>query len=303
MRAGTTYLYQVLRSHPEIFMSPIKEPLYFTSPQNEGGREVDIRAIKNEAASSSRGYVHQQRICRESNYLQLFSNARNRYRGEASPTYLTTSSVLPSIYEAFPDSKIIMSLRNPAKRAFSHCAMDKTKGRLKGTVNEVLSRHLKKVKREGVSASKYFRHSSYLGGVRSAIDNYGRGNVKALVFEEWIGDKRFLVDELAAFLDVDVTGFELEVSNKNQGRDPRFEKFNQLLHEVGVKNLIRLYLPQKVKDMAKPLYYSERKTTLDTVLHRAIIQHFNSETNELEQILEINLDVWRTSLSDNSTTK
>ena len=52
-KAGTTSLYHYLDQHPDIYMSPVKEPNYFAAeirPENfkelRGGTESDLRALR-----------------------------------------------------------------------------------------------------------------------------------------------------------------------------------------------------------------------------------------------------------------
>jgi hypothetical protein len=97
-RAGTTSLYQYLRQHPEIYMSPLKEPHFFSHSDPQGGK-----AVKHQEA-----------------YLQLFAGAEGeKLRGEASPAYLADPEAPARIKEVAPEAKIIAVLREPVARAFS----------------------------------------------------------------------------------------------------------------------------------------------------------------------------------------
>src|ERR1035438_4009729 len=77
-KSGTTALYQMLRSHPQIFMPDLKEPRFFAS---------DLRAqMQPTAASGTSGFVLPQTWAE---YLALFASALPDQRvGEASPSYL-----------------------------------------------------------------------------------------------------------------------------------------------------------------------------------------------------------------------
>lgn len=109
-KSGTTSLYHYLKQHPEIYMSPVKEPKYFLASINKfphngpGDIEVDKKIIRT-----------------WDEYLKLFSNASvEKCIGEASCGYLYYCElVAPSIKRISPEAKIIIVLRNPVERAFS----------------------------------------------------------------------------------------------------------------------------------------------------------------------------------------
>ena len=100
-RCGTTTLHAALGRHPQVFMSPVKEPFFF----------VPLR----------REEVGRRRIYDERGYLSLFAGAQDEpVRGESSATYLWTDSVPARIRAVRPDAKIVVILREPVERAYSH---------------------------------------------------------------------------------------------------------------------------------------------------------------------------------------
>ena len=109
-RAGTTSLYNYLKQHPEVFMSPIKEPQYFLRKDiYEFHDGIDIEKIISDFGE----------------YINLFKGGEHKkIRGEASALYLYLKSATHEIYELIPDAKIIISLRNPIERALSYFRMN-----------------------------------------------------------------------------------------------------------------------------------------------------------------------------------
>ena len=101
-KCGTTALYEMIGAHPEIFVSPIKEPDFFAA---------DIRHAAHPADA----------IDDESRYLALFSAASPVQRlGEGSVCYLASRVAANAIHERCPDARILMVLRDPADRLFAH---------------------------------------------------------------------------------------------------------------------------------------------------------------------------------------
>src|SRR5581483_10934700 len=93
-KCGTTSLHVALGQHPEIHMSAVKEPTFFACWRRWKGTAAD--------------------------YFRLFETPRNvRYRGESSHAYLSDPDVAPILHRLFPDARLIVILRHPARRAHS----------------------------------------------------------------------------------------------------------------------------------------------------------------------------------------
>ena len=100
-RAGTTSMYEYLRSHPQIYMPSTvagKEPSFFCDlvpPWATKYRDLD-------------------------SYLSLFAKGRRFAAvGDASTNYLVAPESAGRIRERYPHAKIIMILRHPVQRAHS----------------------------------------------------------------------------------------------------------------------------------------------------------------------------------------
>ena len=94
-KCGTTSLAAWLSSHPNIFMSPIKEPHHFCS--DFGYKE----------------YSNPRK------YQALFKKVKPEHKaiGEASATYLYSKDAVKNIIKDIPDAKFIVLLRNPIEMA------------------------------------------------------------------------------------------------------------------------------------------------------------------------------------------
>jgi len=96
-KAGTTSLYEYLAGHPQIYMSPVKEPMYFC-PDVHGFREgFPFMYGEDERA-----------------YLALYDDARDEKRlGEATTRYLVSHDAARLVHDFAPDAVAIAMLRNP----------------------------------------------------------------------------------------------------------------------------------------------------------------------------------------------
>src|SRR5438045_1184872 len=160
-KAGTTSLYHYLKNHPEVFMSPIKEPNYFsyeeTVKQNLYHKEKGVGTFEE--------------------YAELFVSANGHHKavGEASVSYLFYSSVPEKIKELIPDAKIIMSLRNPVERGTSHYFMEHKLGYVSESLDDIVFRKSKH-KHAHLYYQQFVELGLYYQQVKRYIDIFGTEN-------------------------------------------------------------------------------------------------------------------------------
>jgi hypothetical protein len=112
-KAGTNALYHYLRQHPQVYMSPWKEPKFFAF---ESEADLGFRAANGRDAP-----VNASVILDQAEYEELFDDASDDElaRGEASTHYLYVEKSPARIKALIPDARLIAVLRNPVDRAFS----------------------------------------------------------------------------------------------------------------------------------------------------------------------------------------
>lgn len=109
-KAGTTALHAALARHPEMYMSPVKEPKFFLTdgpPPTRGG--------------PGDAQTYREHVWRREDYEALFAAApEGTLRGESTPFYLFDRDAQLRIRRAIPDVKMIALLRDPVERAHSN---------------------------------------------------------------------------------------------------------------------------------------------------------------------------------------
>ena len=103
-KAGTTALFDYLRDAPELSLSLEKE-VHFFDDETQDWTRPDLDA-----------------------YHGLFAPFDGRPRGEASPIYLYWPQSLARIRAYNPAMKLIVLLRDPVERAWSHWRMETARG-------------------------------------------------------------------------------------------------------------------------------------------------------------------------------
>lgn len=96
-KSGTTSLYEYLKGHPQVFMSPVKEPNYFAPD------------LARDVSGNSMLFGHD-----EAEYLALFADAGDApIIGEGSTRYMYSRGAPELIHKAAPDARIVAMVRNP----------------------------------------------------------------------------------------------------------------------------------------------------------------------------------------------
>lgn len=112
-KAGTTALHSALAAHPQIFMSPVKEPRYFLCSDNPPPRR----------GGPGDAQTYQEYVWRRTDYEDLFAGSDpGLLRGESSPFYLWDRQAHRRIQAAIPEARLIALLRDPVERAYSNWA-------------------------------------------------------------------------------------------------------------------------------------------------------------------------------------
>jgi hypothetical protein len=125
-KAGTTWLYQQLDSHPEFWMPPVKELHYFDqlsrvqrAAHPRCKDERDRRFLERLKSLSAEPDIDLE------NYGRLFEPKGSLFSGDISPNYSTLSNeVIREIVGYFPTLKVIFLVRDPVERVWSHLSME-----------------------------------------------------------------------------------------------------------------------------------------------------------------------------------
>lgn len=110
-KAGTTALHAALAQHPQLYMSPVKEPKFFLTdgpPPRRGGGPGDVQ-------------TYREHVWRRADYEALFSAApAGAQCGEATPFYLHDLAAQRRIRDLVPHARLIVIVRDPVERAHSN---------------------------------------------------------------------------------------------------------------------------------------------------------------------------------------
>ena len=127
--------------------------------------------------------------------------------GEASPSYLWDPDSPKLIHQAVPTARIIIMLRDPIERAYSHYLMDVKFGAhdKKSSFYQELMRGYKSQEKTYDKLRLYVEFGMYYEQVKRYFDEFGRQQVKVIIYEEFIQHPEQTVNDVLAFLGVNYT--------------------------------------------------------------------------------------------------
>jgi hypothetical protein len=141
-RSGTSWLYQVLRKHPELWLPPLKELHYFdkiAKPQSWQGQEK-LRRLRGRLGNSLRICLWDLKYFlgkrNDEWYAGLFTKAQQKglLAGEVTPAYaLLNSEQFLHVYRNNTRIKLIFIMRDPVERAWSAVNRAFRRGHIPGT--------------------------------------------------------------------------------------------------------------------------------------------------------------------------
>ncbi len=202
-KAGTTSLYKYLQQHPQIYMSPVKEPSFFALE----GEELDILPSGNHSVTNI------------DKYQSLFQGVAEEIAiGEASTTYLYSPKAPERIKYYLPNVKLIAILRNPVDRAFSNYKMilRNKPSSLKSFSQEIENEQPNLVIRRQEKKrpiTPYIAGGFYYNLLKRYFDIFDSSQIKIYLYEDFTQNTIQVMQDIFKFLEINNT-FLPDVSQK-----------------------------------------------------------------------------------------
>jgi hypothetical protein len=234
-RCGTTYLYKILDEHPQICMAkpPNPEPKFFFYDEEY---EKGLAYYENKYFSHCNG---------------------EKIWGEKSTSYMEKEIVAKRIKKCYPESKIIIVLRDPVERALSNYFFSKKHGLETRTLEEVFIKEIpppKIAKKTSVSPFDYLERGKYRKYIAPYFKYFDKKQLKILIFENFINN----IDEIKTLLSF------LDVS-------PDFMPAN---------------INKKINESTK------NNANIDQQITNKLTDYFSDYNSQLENFLQIDLECW-----------
>lgn len=269
-KGGTTSLHEYLNDVPGIFMSKLKEP-YFFSPIMVPDK-LPFRPIRD-----------------KKKYLALFKKAKHeKIIGESSTLYLYDPEAPKLIHKKIPHARILISLRDPIERLFSHYLLIKKESFAEKSFHQQIQKEL----HHEVDYTK--PHMRLEAGIHSKcvkryLDTFGANQVKIIIFEEWIKNPKKTVEEILKFLEIDQSLEHFKAEEHNPYTVNRWDFVPRILTNP-IVNRIKNVIPYNTRQfISKSLEKQDIKPKMNEKDREFLKKFYNHDVNELKKILGRNL--------------
>jgi len=268
VKSGTTTLYELLKQHPQIFMSEVKGPDFFAEMPND---------------------AYPQFFKKREKYLSLFNNAKEKkILGEASH-YFHLKKAPEKIKKFNPKAKIVIILRNPFEVIRSYYNSD-----LINPSNNLIGLYNKK----NPSAVELIDSLEYSENIKRWGKFFNK-NVFVLIAEDLNKNPKEELSKLFKFLDVD-GNFTPEFKIHNVSRKTKNKYLLWLIQLLPLKSKLFLKNQLKEKFLKNIKNYIEKITTKEEIkrkipneILKEIKQKINIEIEKTEKLLKKDLNSWR----------
>jgi len=234
MKGGTTSLYRYLSESPQITMAHVKEVNYFAL------------------------YPDRSMAWYRSHFPLRITN-RSKASGEASPYYLYHPYAAERLAQAYPDSKLMILLRDPTARAISHYVAMASADREPLQLLEAIEREMsgpgtpERVIRQGGPELEQSMHrvNSYVGRgfYAEQLDRWLEYFPRSAMFirrsEDLFAEPRPFMHDVTRFLEVEDLpesvqfkiynpGHELPASRKDEDLSMAVKRLREIYHEPNI---------------------------------------------------------------------
>ena len=275
-KAGTTSLYHYLNEHPQVVMSSQKEPDYFSD-----------NAIHEQGM-----YYGKNRVNTLDKYESLFAQKESVVYGEGSVSYLFYDNVAEDIKKYNPNAKIIIMLRNPIERAFSHYLMDYRLGLVSDSFENIITKKSKH-KNAHLFYQQYIEVSKYANQIQRYLDFFEKENILFIDYEDLKNNVSKTVDQVYDFLNIS-TEFAADINTKyNTFTMPKNKGIRFIYSFVFLRKILTFFLPiYLVKNIRAFLFKADKKPELLKETRSQLSIIFNNDIKKLEEVLGKNYSKW-----------
>ncbi|MZR64163.1 sulfotransferase [Alcanivorax sp. DP30] len=286
-KAGTTSLYEYMKSNPMLFFPEVKEPHYFTRDY-PGCRVVDTF----------------------DQYMSLYQAAsEQQLKGDASASVIHSDFALDEIINKFPDAKFIVILRDPVAAFVSfHGELLHNLNEAEQDIERAWSLQEDRANGECIPSTclepgflQYKSVFNYRSQLPAFFDKVPESQRLVLIFEEFFADPRSGYLQALDFLDIEDDG-RLDFGAKNTARKHRFRTLAEIHKKLVNGNSVFYRWAKAVLSflgvhpsslIARFNQLPGGKPELSTKFKDELEQYFQADIDAVEKLLGRPVDSWR----------
>jgi Sulfotransferase domain len=276
-KAGTTSVYRYLAQHPEVYVSPMKEPNYFAPHIRRRDTWRHLPGTLEE-------------------YEALFDGVgREHAIGEASTAYLPDDEAPALVREALPEVRLVAILRNPLERAFSDYGMHRSWGDEELTFADAVASELDGSV-PGLSwGRRYVEFGFYGRHLCRWLALFEREQLGIYLYDDLARDPEALLSGVAEFLGVSTSFSPETVERHNITRHPpRIRAVEQVAQWRPAKAAVKHVVPNRALTRLKE--FVRRKNSVPPVfppeIRQRLIELYRDDVAVVERIVDRDLSPW-----------
>lgn len=278
-KAATTSLFDVLKHHPDLCASKIKETHFFSNYYDKG---LDFYYKK---------YFHHY-----NNEVYLF---------ECSTGYLPTKSTAKRIRDSLEGTiKIIAMIRQPVDRAYSHYRMTKSWGIEKRSFVDAFynEEESEKAYNEGKSDYmfhwdfKYKSNGLYFEQLEEYYKVFPKEDILVILYDDFAKNQEKVISEVTTFLGIKDSSLTLKHSNK--GKVAKYPSITRLFYKRSkFKEVFKKFSPLFFRNFLRKLLLNTTrkegsKDVLSLDVKKELTKVYQEDINHLISNYHLDVEHW-----------
>ena len=286
-KSGTGALYHYLGQHPQIYMSPLKEPMFF--------------ALKDEKVDFSgpgdNKTINRKSVTNQSAYELLFQDISNEKAfGEASTLYLYSPKAPERIQYYLPEVRLIAILRHPAERAYSAFMHLLREGR------EPLTDFAQALRAEDVRRRNnweplwhYTQVGFYYSQLKRYVDRFDQSQIRVYLYEDFNINPLGVIKDIFRFLEVDeafIPDMSIRYNVSGIAKNKILHTF--LTKKNPIRAILKPFLPARTRRRIRNNLMNRNlsKPPLSPAVRRQLIDIFREEILKSQELIQRDLSTW-----------
>lgn len=269
-KSGTTSLNDLLSQHTDICMSLPKETHFFNVHLDKGldyYRQTFFRNWRGEKAV-----------------------------GETTPPYLFLPYIPQRISETLPEVRMVVTLRNPVERAFSHWWMNTLFGLETLNFRDAIQHSLRLSFEDLMKAQKCERFYLQVGYYAEQLKRYQKffppKRFYIILSDRLMQDTEATLNEIYSFIGVVRAPLPRDTIRRHETLGLFANWLQKYLRRLSLDKLISPQMGYIARQFLKSI--GDRPPTLDDEMRTRLTEHYRPYNKVLEELLKIDLRSWET---------
>lgn len=270
MKAGTTLLYRQLLDHPQVRRGQRKSVDYFDVAQQPDKAEYD----------------------------SLFAQGQGP-KMDITPFYMYYAPSIQRMGQVLDPEKVavVVLLRDPVERAFSHYRMRKSQDMEDQPFAATFDLEKERTARSyhDLQLFSYFTRGLYAGQLDRLYALFPKDNIRIYLFEEFIGNQQAWMDDICDFLGIDRVKVEDKHENKTvvKVKSRALANFVQKVACMVPKAMKRDWMRRLRRKVSNVNERKDVKERIDPAFEKKLVEYYKADVKRLKEEYGVDVSRWK----------